>query len=150
MTAKRIPTGWQQRELGDISQVRGGKRLPRGERLVSHPTEYPYIRVSDMTPTGIDLSTIQYVPRRIAPQISRYRVRANDLYISVAGTLGLTGKVPRQLDRANLTENADRITGISVDTDYLLHTLRAEATQSQLARIATENARLSRATLAFS
>lgn len=93
-----------------LADVKGGKRLPKGEQLISEVTDYPYIRVTDFTDKGtIDLSNIQYISREIHEQIKRYVISRDDLYISIAGTIGKTGFVPSELDGANLTENAAKL-----------------------------------------
>ena len=38
---------WQTERLGRLSQVKGGKRLPKGDKLIIEPTPFPYIRVCD-------------------------------------------------------------------------------------------------------
>ncbi|MBO9497410.1 restriction endonuclease subunit S, partial [Thalassotalea sp. G20_0] len=116
-----IPNSWDVTEVGKVADVKGGKRLPKGRSLLEEPTPYPYIRVSDMDNGGVDLNDIRFVPEDIYPSISRYTISSNDLYISVAGTLGLVGYVPQQLDGANLTENANKITNIQVNKDFLFH-----------------------------
>ena len=39
------------------------------------------------------------------------------------------GEIPIELDGANLTENADRLTNISIQKTYLLHILKSEIIQ---------------------
>jgi type I restriction enzyme S subunit len=63
-----------------------------------------------MRPGTVSLADIKFVPPDVFPAIKRYRIFKEDIFISVAGTLGIVGKVPPELDGANLTENADRIT----------------------------------------
>lgn len=78
---------------------------------------------------------MQYVPDAVFPQISRYVISAEDLYISIVGTIGLVGAVPASLDGANLTENAAKICGIDrtkVNTRYLSYYLRSDAGQSAI------------------
>lgn len=41
--------------------------------------------------------------------IKNYIIRAENIYISIAGTIGKTGIVPPELDGANLTESAARM-----------------------------------------
>ena len=72
---------------------------------------------------GIEIKDIKYVPEEVFPVIKNYRIYASDLFISVAGTLGIIGKVPIRLDGANLTENADRITDISCEKYFLFYSL---------------------------
>ena len=52
---------------------------------------------------------LMYVPADIFPSISRYIINKEDVYITVAGTIGAVGTIPPELDGANLTENADRL-----------------------------------------
>lgn len=96
--------------IESLAEVKGGKRLPKGEKLSDEETEYPYIRVADFTDKGtIDLSDIKYISKEIHEQIKRYVISKDDLYISIAGTIGKTGFVPPELDGANLTENAAKL-----------------------------------------
>lgn len=96
--------------IDSLAEVKGGKRLPQGEKLSDDVTEHPYIRVADFTDKGtIDLSDIKYISKEIHAQIKRYVISKDDLYISIAGTIGKTGFVPSELDGANLTENAAKL-----------------------------------------
>ncbi|MGL4578975.1 MAG: restriction endonuclease subunit S [Shewanella xiamenensis] len=96
--------------IESLTEVKGGKRLPKGEKLSDEETEHPYIRVADFTDKGtIDLSDIKYISKKIHEQIKRYVISKDDLYISIAGTIGKTGFVPPELDGANLTENAAKL-----------------------------------------
>ena len=102
--------GWHTKTLGEIAIVKGGKRVPKGYRLQTEPTDHPYITVSDFTDNGtIDMSNIRYVNDEVYEQIKRYTISAQDLYLSIAGTIGKTGYVPPKLDGANLTENACKL-----------------------------------------
>jgi len=96
--------------IESLAEVKGGKRLPKGQKLSDEETEHPYIRVADFTDKGtIDLSGIKYISKEIHEQIKRYVISKDDLYISIAGTIGKTGFVPPELDGANLTENAAKL-----------------------------------------
>ena len=127
-----IPTSWNVRTIGDIATVQGGKRLPLGKSLTDTVTKHPYIRVTDMRPGGVSTRALKYVPNDVFPTIKNYTVSVDDIFISVAGTLGIAGKIPAFLDGANLTENADKITNISCDRDFLLHNLLSERIQKQI------------------
>ena len=87
----------QNRErIGDFCFVKGGKRLPKGQKLLDEPTNYPYIRVADFTNEGtIDLGDIKYISKEIHERISRYVIHSDDLNISIAGTIGKTGIIPK-------------------------------------------------------
>ena len=125
-----IPEEWEVKSIADIAEVKGGKRLPLGYRLVETPTPHPYIRVIDMRFGGVDPSDLKYVPEDVFPAIRNYRIWDGDIFISVAGTLGIVGTIPAVLSGANLTENADRITAIQCDRDYLLYNLMSERIQN--------------------
>jgi type I restriction enzyme S subunit len=88
----------------------------------------------------VSLSDIKYVPVEVFPAIRRYRIFKEDIFISVAGTLGIVGKIPPVLDGANLTENADRITNICCSRDYLLHVLMSPLIQNTIDSLQTVGA----------
>lgn len=102
--------GWEEKKIGDISYVKGGKRVPKGYKLESQDTGYKYIRVADFTDNGtIDTSQIQYISKEVYEQIKNYTITDNDVYISIAGTIGKAGIIPSSLNGANLTENACKL-----------------------------------------
>jgi type I restriction enzyme S subunit len=127
-----IPEDWDATLVEDISEVKSGKRLPLGSSLTDKVTPYPYIRVADMEIGTVNFSEIKYVPEDIFPAIKNYRIFIDDIFISVAGTLGIVGKIPHQLDGANLTENADRLTNIQCNRDYLMYLLMSPLIQSSI------------------
>lgn len=135
-----IPVDWRIVELNEIADVKGGKRLPKGEQLVEYDTGLPYIRVSDMDEKGLKVDNIMFVPEHVAPKISNYRIYKDEIYISVAGTLGLIGIVPEALDGANLTENADRICNIKTDNIYLNYYLKSQFIQNVISSVRTTSA----------
>jgi type I restriction enzyme S subunit len=107
---RRRGDGWQEMALGDISQVKGGKRVPKGYKLLTEPTDYPYLRVSEFTDEGsIEMDNLRYVSSDVHALIRNYVIYSTDMYISIAGTIGKTGIIPKELDGANLTENACRL-----------------------------------------
>ena len=131
---------WISVKLKDIAKITGGKRMPKGSSLINEPNNHPYITVSNMNNNFEDLSTYQYVPTEIYPQIKNYIVDYNDLIISVAGTLGLVKKVPKCLNKANLTENANRISEIQINIDYLQYFLNTTQIQNRILAVQTNNA----------
>lgn len=109
--------------LGDLCAVLGGKRLPKGEKLLNIATDYPYIRVADFDGRGsVDMSDVKYISASVYKIISRYIINTKDVFLSIAGTIGVTGIIPDELDGANLTENACRLVPSEViDTRYLYY-----------------------------
>ena len=119
---------WVETTLGDIAEVKGGKRVPKGYQLQLEPTKYPYITVSDFSDDGtIDVSGLRYVSHDVFEQIRRYTISSNDLYLSIAGTIGKTGRVPPQLDGASLTENACKLVlHPGIDRDFIYYFTKSD------------------------
>lgn len=132
-----IPEDWEVKQLKEIAEVTSGKRLPAGYSLVKDKTSHPYIRVSDMYPGGISMDNIMYVPVNIATYIKNYRIYIEDIFISVAGTLGIVGQIPKELNGSNLTENADKITKITCYDKFLVYILLSDIIQKVIATTRT-------------
>jgi type I restriction enzyme S subunit len=81
------------------------KRLPAGKTFSDGWTPFPYLRVTDMRKGTIDTSSLVYVSEEIEKTISNYKISKNDIYVTIAGTLGLFGTIPDNLDKSQLTEN---------------------------------------------
>ena len=115
--------------LGEIADVKGGKRLPKGVNLIDIPTTLPYIRVRDLNNVLFASLTpnYAYVDEETQKSISRYIVSTGDVLISIVGTIGLTAIVDSTLDKANLTENCVKVTNLKHMTpEYLLLYLRSQ------------------------
>ena len=106
---EELPEGWAWARLATICQVKGGKRIPAGRKLSIERTPQKYIRVSDMQNTTVLQSDVRYVPVDLIERLSRYTISCNDLYITVAGSIGRVGLIPESFNGANLTENADKL-----------------------------------------
>ena len=127
-----IPNSWCWTRLDNIITVRGGKRLPKGEKLLESPTGHVYIRVTDMKNNSVDLNDLHYIDDKIYREISNYIITKDDIYIVIVGsTIGKVGIIPNELDGMNLTENAARLTPYLVDKEYLLLALQTEYLQRQ-------------------
>jgi len=101
---------WHIKTIDDISLVKGGKRLPKGYKLQTIPTSHPYITVSDFNEDGtIDTTKLKFISDDVFEKIKQYTISPDDLYISIAGTIGKTGYVSDDLEGANLTENACKL-----------------------------------------
>ena len=86
----------------------------------------------------VDKSGLLYVPEDIFPSISKYIINKEDVFITVAGTIGRVGKIPPDLDGANLTENADRLVFSEISQDWLIFTLQSPFVQSQILEVTTK------------
>ena len=135
-----IPKKWEIKKLKEICDVKGGKRLPKGFQLEDEENGLPYIRVADMYMGGVKLNDIKYVPFGASEKMKNYKISKKDLFISVAGTLGIVGEVPNSLDGANLTENADKLCNITINKKFLLKVLQSEFVQNIIESEKTSNA----------
>lgn len=95
--------------IGAICEVKGGKRLPKGEDYAEEPTPYRYIRVSDIAMGQIQEDGLKYLKPDVQARVKRYTVAAGDVIITIAGTIGVVAPVGKSLSGANLTENAAKL-----------------------------------------
>ena len=133
-----IPKNWEWCRLGSIATVLGGKRIPAGRKLTTQDTGHIYIRVSDMKDGGVSTSNLLFVPHDIYPLISKYIIKKEDIFITVAGTIGRVGKIPAELDGANLTENADRLVFSITNQDWFIMVLQSSLIQEQIIEATTK------------
>jgi type I restriction enzyme, S subunit len=129
------PKGWPVVSIADICDVKGGKRLPKGEEYSPVPTPYRYIRIVDLEAGRVDESSLVYLRPEIQAQIARYVVNSGDVIISIAGSIGLVAPVPQSLDGANLTENAAKLVARRsgrYEADYLARFLETDHAQARI------------------
>lgn len=133
-----IPESWEWVRLGDIVSVYGGKRIPAGRKLTEIDTGHKYIRVSDMKKGSVNLEDIKYLEENIYQKIKSYTISKDDLYITVAGTIGQVGTIPIELDNANLTENADKLVLYKANKNFMLYMLLSPMVQMQIKEAITQ------------
>ena len=124
-------------KLGNIVDVKGGKRLPKGISLISTPNNHPYIRIRDLGASKIlELnSAYEYVDDETQKTIARYIVSSGDILISIVGTIGLVGIVGDSLHGANQTENCVKLVNLKgIDRDYLYYFLSSNLGQNEIKR----------------
>ena len=129
------PKGWPVVTIADICEVKGGKRLPKGEEYSSTPTPHRYIRVMDLKAGRVDEAELVFLRPEIQAQIAHYVVNFGDVIISIAGSIGLVAPVPATLDGVNLTENAAKLVplrGVEFDAVFLAAYLQTPHAQSQI------------------
>lgn len=126
-----IPETWCWCRLGTLVTVKGGKRVPKGVQLSEVPTAHIYIRVTDMKNNTLTSDRLRYISDDVNQQIRNYTISKDDLYLTIAGTIGSVGIVPAEFDGMNLTENAVKLTEIRLDKHYLLRLISAPLVQEQ-------------------
>ena len=128
-----IPKEWTWCRLSELAELKGGKRIPAGMSATKDKTDHIYIRVSDMKNDTITTDDLHYISDTIFEQIKQYIIGKDDLYLTIAGTIGRVGEVPELFDKMNLTENALKITNININKKYLLIVLKSPYVQDYFA-----------------
>lgn len=124
---------WELCEVGKLGEVKGGKRLPKGESLVNENTGFPYIKAGDLKNGTVLVDRLQYVKPEIEKVIKNYTVKKGDIYITIVGAcIGDVGVIPEEVDGANLTENAAKITNLKCNNKYLAICLSSSKMQQQI------------------
>ena len=126
-----LPEGWAWCRVQTIASVKGGKRVPKGYAVTDEKTNHIYIRVTDMKNSTIMLDDLKYISDEVYSQILNYVISKDDIYVTIAGTIGNVGEVPDELDGMNLTENAAKVCNISIDKSFLCKVLSSEFVQKQ-------------------
>jgi len=125
------PKEWCWVHIDDVALIQGGKRLPAGATFSKEKTPYIYIRVTDMKDGTVRTDNPQYITSEVQKAIAQYTINKEDLYITIAGTIGQIGRIPSSLDGQNLTENAAKIVFREVDPDFFVLALSSDAVQLQ-------------------
>lgn len=107
-------------------------RAEKDKLVKEEPSNFIYIRVSDMKNGSIDDSNLRYLDAEMQSQIRQYIITKDDIYMTIVGaTIGKCGLVPEKFDGMNLTENAARLTPHLVSKDFLFKVLSSDFCQNQ-------------------
>ena len=102
--------GFELSSVGIQCKVKGGKRVPKNEKLVSENTGFPYIKAGNIKSGKVTLKDLEFLLPQTRERLKRYTVEKGDVCITVVGAnIGDVGIVPDELHLANLTENANKI-----------------------------------------
>ena len=126
-----IPQGWEWARIRDVATVKGGKRIPLGCSFSPVETSHIYIRVTEMKNNTLVSNNLKYISDSVFEQIKNYTISKDDLYLTIAGTIGAVGIVPPEFDGMNLTENAVKLTNLLMNKDFLMFSIGTSYVQSQ-------------------
>lgn len=133
----RNENGWDTGPLIDFCDVKGGKRIPKGESLINENTGFPYIKAGNIKNGEVTMKDLEFVTPEVRKLISRYTVDEGDVCITVVGAnIGDVGIVPTTLHKASLTENANKLLikeKQRLNNHYLAHYLMSGYVQQQIA-----------------
>ena len=107
----------------NLCDIKSGKRLPSGHTYSNDSTSYYYLQVTNFQNNSIDSSNLKFINKDTYNILQKYDITENDIYISIAGTIGKVGIIPKQLSGSILTENAVRLTNIKINKIFLLYYL---------------------------
>lgn len=135
-TYARVPVGYQQTEIAvipddwDVVELQKLCRVPITYGIVQCGPNIndgvPYIRVSDMNSSELDVSGMLRTTKTIAASFARSKVDEGDIVYALRGKLGAVRVVGPSLVGANLTQGTARIAPTStIFGMYLLWSLRS-------------------------
>jgi len=123
-------------KFGSEVKIKGGKRLPLGHKLVKQNTGLPYIKAGDIKSGRILTNNLEYLLPETQKKIKNYIVKQGDVCVTIVGAnIGDVGVVPKDLDGANLTENAAKLIIMNnerLDNIYLSNYWSMPFVQSQI------------------
>lgn len=98
-------------DIESIAEIKGGKRLPKGQNVVDEETEYRYVRVADLNVDGFfNLEGVKFISQENYGLIKNYTAKSKDILLTIVGaTIGKCGIVPDELDGQNISENFARL-----------------------------------------
>ena len=124
-----VPDNWEWCKLEEICNIKGGKRIPKGKGFSAQRTEHIYLRVTNMKNRTISFDDLKYIDDDVFQEIKNYTISSDDLYLTIAGTIGDVGEIPQEVSGMNLTENAAKLTDIVCDRLYLMYSLLSTNSQ---------------------
>lgn len=126
--------------LSSIFDVKGGKRIPKGQHYSTTETNYKYLTVTNIDKDGgFDYEKLKFLTEETYQVIKRYELEEKSLVISIAGTIGKISffekKFPKKII---LTENCAKLVlkenYREVSFSYINHVLESEFLQNQMSQ----------------
>jgi type I restriction enzyme S subunit len=133
-----IPSHWQIKQVArlvpDSRPVMYGIVLP-GPNV---DDGVPIVKGGDVAPGRLRLDLLNRTTREIESGYARSRLRAGDIVYAIRGSIGMAEIVPPEIEGANLTQDAARISPrVDVNRKWLLYALKSKPVFAQLDARAT-------------
>lgn len=134
----RNPRGWDMSSLGDV--VTELYRYPTYYDITYVDSGVPEIRgelIAEDGQIAHSCKNLRFISVATSQRFPRTILEAGDIVMSVRGTIGKIGLVPKSLQGANITANLIRIAldRDQVDPIFLWHLLKSDALQAALLRV---------------
>lgn len=130
--------GFIKSTIGEQCNVKGGKRIPKDEKLVKENTGFPYIKAGNIKKGKVTTKDLEYLLPTTRERLKRYTVNKGDVCITVVGVnIGDIGLVPHELHLANLTENANKLlikNVTKINNFYLASYLQMDFIQKEISK----------------
>lgn len=128
-----IPEHWKLKRLMYLTpvdrQIMYGIVLP-GPHVADG---IPIVKSGDCRPENLRLERLKRTSPEIASGYARSRLRSGDIVYAIRGSVGFSARVPEELDGANLTQDAARISPRpDLDGQWLWYAVESEPTWRQL------------------
>ncbi|WP_339006885.1 restriction endonuclease subunit S [Fusobacterium animalis] len=137
----KLPNSWVWVRLNNLCEVKGGKRIPKGEEFSNEKTKNVYLRVTDFDNYSINQDKLKYISDDLAEKLKNYKISIEELYLSIAGTIGKVGIIPYELNNSFLTENAVKLTNLSnaINNKFLLNCFKTNFIQNLISNSITSS-----------
>jgi type I restriction enzyme S subunit len=122
-----LPEGCRWVKLGDVCEVisKGTTPTTYGYSFVS--SGIPFLRAEDVTGDAIDFSSSAFhITKETHDFLNRSKLHSGDLLITIAGTLGRVGYIPKDAPEANCNQAVAfaRVDPMKADVKFLCHVLQ--------------------------
>jgi len=120
--------------------VKGGKRIPKGMSFSNSPTEFFYLRPTEVSILGLNKEAFPFISQEIHDILKRYSIDSGEYCISNVGTLGKVGLIhldELEIEKGNLilSENFVKLTPISqVNETFYYYYFNSYIFQKQIDR----------------
>lgn len=145
LNSKRIDVAYYKDNIGNKNfvslsryvDIKGGKRIPKGESFSSTKTNYLYLRLSDIADLEhIDYNALKCISEELYDKLSRYEIKDGQIVFSIAGTIGrvfIVKGIPEG-KRIILTENCAKLQSKSNEVlpEYISLILNCDFVQKQI------------------
>ena len=111
--------------IGEICEIKSGKRLPKNCDFAQRITAFPYIRGRDIKNGKINTENLFYIEEDVYIKIKKYIIETDDIALTIVGSVGDVAYATDAINGYNLTENAVRLTNFKdfVNSKYLYYVL---------------------------
>lgn len=101
-----VPEGWEVKSLSDLTLKISKGTTPRKSDVAGLESSIPFLKVRNLSNDGkIDISGLDLIPESVhLKQLKRSILEKGDLLFSIAGTIGRTSIVPKQLNGSNCNQ----------------------------------------------